>query len=292
MGGSEVARGTHIQSLARAFDVIEVIANGEQRGAALTDITTSTGMNRTTVWRLVTNLRELGVVRSAGDGRFTLGPRFITLGAVARAQLLVSPEIPAILRRLRDRTGETCHLAGPEDNGMVYLDKVESTRPVRAASQIGAHLELYCTALGKTYLAFIEESVQETLLESATLTARTPRTLTDLAALRAELARIRTRGWAFDDEENEEEIRCVAAPIVDGTGRVLAAVSVSVPVPRLPLSEAPTLAREVVQAAADISRVFSIADPMTPRGTPGSATSDSTAGTRQSPPHEGGGRAC
>lgn len=250
-------RTSQIQSLTRAVAVLDAITHTEH-GATLAEITTATGMNRTTVWRLVTSLRDLGMVRANQNGRFTLAARVLAFGAVARAQLLVSPETPVVLRRLRDLTGETCHCAGPDGNGMVYLDKLEGTRSVRAASTVGGRLQLHCTALGKTYLAFAEDSVREQLMDSLTLEPRTQRTITELPVLRAELMKIRNRGWALDNEENEEDIRCVAAPVIDGQGKVVAAVSVSVPMIRLPLSEVRNLAREVVRAVQDLSRVFAV----------------------------------
>lgn len=255
MDQSKDQRTTQIQSLTRAVAVLDAVIHTEQ-GATLAEITAATGMNRTTVWRLVTSLRELGMVHGNQNGRFTLGARVLALGSVARAQLLVSPETPIVLRRLRDLTGETCHFAAPDGNGMVYLDKLEGTRSVRAASTVGGHLQLHCTALGKTYLAFAEANVREHLLGSLTLEVRTERTITDLAVLLAELTKICSRGWALDNEENEKEIRCVAAPVIDGQGKAVAAVSVSVPMMRLPLNEVPALAREVVRSAQELSKTF------------------------------------
>lgn len=255
MSDSETARGNQIQSLTRAFAVVEVLSHHDQ-GATLAEITAATGMNRTTVWRLVASLRELGVVRDGRDGRLTLGPRLVYLGAVARRQLLVSPEVPAILLRLRDNTSETCHLAAPEGMHMVYLEKVESTQTVRAASRVGGYLDLHCTALGKAFLAFAEDAVRESLLGRMTLTARTPQSFTDPAALRADLERTRARGWALDDEENERDMRCVAAPVLDNHGHAVAAVSVSVPIGRLPVAELPALAAQVATAAAELSRAL------------------------------------
>lgn len=246
---------TRIQSVARAFAVVDRIA-ADDRGATLADLVAATGLNRTTVWRLVANLRELGIVHEGWDGRLTLGPHLVSLGAVARRQLLGAPQVSAALLRLRDTTGETCHLAAPDGDRMVYLEKFESTRPVRAASRVGGHIPLYCTALGKAYLAHVEEPLRESLLRGLDLVGRTANTITDLDRLCAELAQISGRGWALDNEENEDSIRCVAAPVLNRQRQPLAAVSVSVPLQRLPSDQVPALASKVVAAAGRLSAVF------------------------------------
>lgn len=257
MTGPARARGTRIQSLVRAFTVVDRIAE-DSHGATLTELVTATGLNRTTVWRLVANLHELGILHNRWDGRYTFGPRLINLGMVTRRQLLGDPQVSALLLRLRDTTQETCHLAAPDGDRMIYLEKVESTRSVRAASRVGGHIPLHSTALGKAYLAYVEESMRKSLLSRIELFARTPRTITEPAQLIAELTQVGDRGWALDDEENEEFIRCIAAPVINAEGEPLAAVSVSVPLQRLPLEQVQTLAANVTAAARQLSEVFQV----------------------------------
>ncbi|QBI53011.1 IclR family transcriptional regulator [Streptomonospora litoralis] len=255
MTGRADGKGVRVQSLVRAFAVVDRIAR-DSRGATLGELIAETGLNRTTVWRLVANLTELGVLHNGWDGRYTLGPHLVTLGTAARRQLVGAPEISALLLRLRDTTQETCHFAVPDGDRMVYLEKVESTRSVRAASRVGGHIPLHSTALGRVYLATADVSVRDSLLGRIELTARTPNTITDRKRLEAELARIAEQGWALDDEENEEAIRCIAAPVTGAQGQPVAAVSVSVPVQRLPLEQVPELTSRVVATARRLSEVF------------------------------------
>lgn len=255
MAGQGGAGAPRIQSLGRTFAVIDRIA-ADDRGATLADIVAATGLNRTTVWRLVADLRGLGIVHDGQDGRLTLGPHVVSLGAVARRQLLRAPEVSAALLQLRDTTGETCHLAAPDGDHMVYLEKFDSTRPVRAASRVGGHIPLHCTALGKAYLAHVEQPLRESLIQGLDFTGRTPNTITDAERLRTELTQVATRGWALDNEENEESIRCVAAPVLNRRRQAVAAVSVSVPLQRLPMEQVAGLAGTVLTAARRLSEVF------------------------------------
>jgi len=144
------------------------------------------------------------------------------------------PELAkAGLRELSRASQETAHLAVLEGTDMLYIDKVDSPQSVRMHSVIGTRNPLYCTAMGKAILAFLPPEERDTLLDEITLTPRTSRTITDKAALATHLERVRVRGFAIDDMENEEGIRCVGAPIFDHTGSVTAAVSISGPAYRL-----------------------------------------------------------
>jgi len=255
LANAEMLGEVGVQSLARAFEVLRVVAES-QKGASQGAIIQSTGLNRTTVWRIVTNLCALGALRPDSNGSYTLGPRLIALGEIARNQMISSQELIDILRRLRDETGETCHFAGPERDGLVYLEKMESTRPVRAASRVGGHLDLHCTALGKAYLAFVADATRIDLLGSMEFARRTSHTIGSRAQYESELATVRNRGWALDNEENELEIRCVAAPVLDSGGHAVAAVSVSVPTSRLPLSQVPAIARIVTRSGVELSHIL------------------------------------
>jgi IclR family acetate operon transcriptional repressor len=244
-----------VQSLTRAFQVLGCVSESDGT-ATYTQIASETGLNRTTVWRLANALAAFGMLRIGPDGTLCLGPRLIVLGELAAHQNLLSPRSHAVLSDLVNQTGETCHLALPEGDGLVYVDKVESKHTIRVASRIGARLSLHCTSLGKAYLAHLAPTTQKWLLGQLTLTARTARTITDASQLAKELESIARRGWALDDEENEPGIRCIAAPILGGDNRAIGAVSATFPLQRLARKNPAALeeqARRVVAAARALS---------------------------------------
>lgn len=244
-----------VQSLARAFLVLECVSAGDGE-ITMAEISERIGLNRTTVWRLASALAAFGLLHMGPRGSLTLGPRLVVLGQLAARQNLLSPRSHVVLSDLVNHTGETCHLALPEGDALIYVDKVESRQTIRVASRIGARLSLHCTALGKAYLAYLDPPTQEWLLAQLILEARTARTITDVGKLREEFDVIRRHGWALDDEENEIGIRCIAAPILGIDRRAIGAVSATFPLQRLVRENGAALgehARRVVAAAHALS---------------------------------------
>ena len=152
-------------------------------------------------------------------------------GAADRAR----PELAA----LQEECGGTWHLALLDGAEAVYVAKVEGSKPYRMASRVGMAVPLHTTAIGKAVLAALPEAEIESLLGRMPLPARTPSTITDPDRLRTHLLAVRERGWSVDDEENEANVRCVGAAVVDHTRRVIGAVSVSqlITDPRVPRPE-------------------------------------------------------
>jgi IclR family acetate operon transcriptional repressor len=141
---------------------------------------------------------------------------------------VVSAGVGPTLRRLQQGAGgNTVHLAVRVSDHAVYLHKVDSDKPYEMRSRVGNLLWLHCTAIGKAILAYLPPDEVAAVVASAGLPARTPATITDLDALRAELAAVRERGFAVDDEENETTVRCIGAAILDRAGRPRGGVSIS-----------------------------------------------------------------
>ena len=247
------ARSNGVQSVLRAAQLLSALRE-THRGATLTELGEVTGLHKSTAHRLLATLRETGFVRYLPvDGLYVLGTELLRLGDAARHQILPGAQAHTFLVALRDETGETVHLGVPDESGLVYADKVESTQAVRIASRVGASMALHCTSLGKSYLAFQPQARIESFLAGAPFPVRTERTITQAPKLRSELGRVRAQGYAIDDRENEEDMRCVAAPILDSDGIALAAVSVSAPANRVPQSRIPALSEAVQRAAGAIS---------------------------------------
>ncbi|WP_344448537.1 IclR family transcriptional regulator [Actinocorallia aurantiaca] len=217
-----------VRSLERAFELLEHLtdAGGE---LALSELTEKAGLPMPTVYRLMQTMVARGYVRQEPSRRYSLGPRLIRLGEGA-SRLLGSWARPA-LADLVDRLGETANMALLEGDEVVYVAQVPSRHSMRMFTEVGRRVLPHCTGVGKALLAQLPEEDVRALLARTGMPARTPRTFTDPDALMAELAVVRERGYALDDEEQELGVRCVAVPL-SGV-HALAAFSVSGPSGRM-----------------------------------------------------------
>jgi DNA-binding IclR family transcriptional regulator len=239
--------------LDRSVLLLKILATGptEKR---LSDFA-SAGLHKSTAFRLLDALKRHGLVSfDEATSRYRLGLRLYELGMAAVSRLDVSQCAPPYLETLVADTGESASLGIFEDPEIVHIQRVESAHPLRLPSLAGRRSPAYCTGIGKAILAHLDQPRLDVYLSSVTLHARTPRTITDREALREDLKRVRARGWSLDDEEIFPGLRCVAAPIFNFEGRVIAGVSVAGPVSRMPKESLPRFTTRVVGAAAEISR--------------------------------------
>lgn len=243
-------------SLRRALSILLRIGEDspDGRGHTLAGLAGDLDLNKSTLLRLLAPLCEARLVEQVPEtGRYRLGWRTAQLGSAYLEQADLPGTARDVLRGLTEQTRETVHLVIADLPEVVYVGKVDSPQPVRMFSRIGSRQPAYCTAVGKAILAHATDSTVQAVIDAGLL-ARTPRTHTTAAALRADLAAIRARGYAVDDIENEPDIRCVAAPIFDHDGAVTSAVSVSAPAGRISPGQVPDLGALVIAAADEISR--------------------------------------
>lgn len=195
---------------------------------SIADLTRLSGYPRTTVHRSVAGLvaERLLAESLRGDG-YVLGPRLVQLASKSWGRSELRLAAVEDLKRLRDVTGETVHLAVPNGLDMVYIEKLESPSAVRMASQIGTSVSMHSTSVGKAYLAMLDTTACAAILERLSFAVYTPNTVKNARSLNRQLVQVRERGWAVDDEENETGIYCFGAPILDAAGRPIAAISVS-----------------------------------------------------------------
>lgn len=214
------------QSLGRALQILSSLGEGDR---SLDQLASELGVHKTTVLRLLRTMEAERFVRRDAAHRYRLGSRLFALAEVAREQHVVREVAAPHLRQLNQRTGQTVHLAAWENGEAIYIDKLDSVRSVRMYSQVGVPAALHCTAVGKVLLAAQPKRQREALLASMDYHEYTLNTITDADRLRDELATTNERGWAQDRAEHESFINCIGAPIKDREGRVVGAVSVSVP---------------------------------------------------------------
>lgn len=242
-----------VQVLDRALAILEVLS-AEGPDLSLGELSDKLELHKSTVHRLVMVLgRHKLIERNSVNGRFRLGLKLFELGTRAVSQLDLRERARPVLERLVLETSETVHLCVLDDTEVVYLDKVEPARSVRMASTVGRRNPAYCTAVGKAILAWLPEPQVEAIVRKHGLKALTANTITSFLELKTELAAIRERGYAIDNEEIEEGLRCVGCVVRDFSNAPVAAISVSGPSFRLTRDKIKSISRPVIAAANTLS---------------------------------------
>jgi IclR family acetate operon transcriptional repressor len=250
-----------IRVLAKALDVLEVLV-GESGGLELTELARRLNMPKSSAFRSLVTLEQRGYVERAPESdRFRLGVKLFELGSAVAANFDVRDVARPLMQYLRERFHETVNLGVLHDGLVVYLDIVESTRSIRMAAQPGRHDMAHSTSLGKALLAHLTDQEVEAIVGRHGLQAFTPRTVTTLRALKAELRRVRERGYSMDDIENEPGVRCVGASILNHQGRAVAAISVSGPADRMTHERVDAIAAELVIGTRQISQRLGYKEP-------------------------------
>lgn len=222
-----------INSVLRALQVLESFSF-EKTAYTNSELSKKLGLSKATLTRLLSSIQRAGFLsRDSKTGEYRLTHRIYRLGCVYLSQLNFYTEARTLLTGLSASTQETVHLVIFDGRNIVYLDKVESPHSISMKSRIGFNFPAYSTAGGKVLLADLDAVQLKKYLLSVELVAFTPNTITDPEKLRHCLACVREQGYAIDNIENEADVKCIAAPVRDNTGRALAAISVSAPVYRM-----------------------------------------------------------
>ncbi|TDD12594.1 IclR family transcriptional regulator [Nonomuraea deserti] len=215
----------HVQSLARGLAVIRAFSAAEPE-LTLSQVARATGLSRAAARRFLITLTDLGYVRN--DGRlFALTPRVLELGYAYLSSLSLPEVADPHLERLAAGVHESASVAVLDGEDVVYVARVATTRIMRMSISIGTRFPAYCTSMGRVLLAALPPERLDAYLRGAELRRLTSRTIVLPAALRAELDQVRGQGWAMVDQELEEGLRSIAAPIRDRSGSTVAAVNVS-----------------------------------------------------------------
>jgi IclR family KDG regulon transcriptional repressor len=242
-----------VQVLERSLGILELLSsNGPE--LSLIELSEQLLLHKSTTHRLLGVLEQYRFVeKSSSSGKYRLGLKLFELGSNAIAHLDWRERARRYLQRLAFDTGETAHLCILDDGEVLYLEKVEAPRTVRVPSIVGRRYPAHCGGAGKTLLAFQPEEEVDDLIKRRGLTSYTRNTFTTPAQLKEGLRQVRERGYAVDNEEFEEGLECIGAPVRDYSGRVVAAISIAGPTFRITEEKIAVLARSVMEAAQELS---------------------------------------
>jgi DNA-binding IclR family transcriptional regulator len=241
-----------LKSLDLALRVLESFGHGRsERG--VTELATEFNVSKATIYRVLATLeRRDYVVQNPSNDRYQLGPVTRRLGQMALTQIDLPVEARPYMEELRDRVGEEVHLAVLDGSEVVYIAKVDGLQPVQVASSTGTRCPVHCVSTGKALLAHADPGYLERLA-AAGIVRYTERTYATLDSLAKELARIRQHGYAVNRGEWRTEVSGVAAPVSDGTQKVVAAIGICGPSMRLNEQSIATSIPAVVDVARRLS---------------------------------------
>jgi len=238
-----------VQSVDRALDLLEVLATSESP-LGVSELATRTGLAEGTAHRLLRTLVQRGYVAQNPSRKYAVGTAALVLGEASTRSL--ARQAQPFLRRMVEVSGETANLAVLDGDRVVYVAQAPSPRRLRMFAEVGRSVHPHSTAVGKVLVAALPAGVVHALLERAGQPRRTDQTLVDRQALLDDLDLTRSRGWALDDGEEEDGVRCVALPVT-ARGRVVAAISVSGPAERLPMDSLDGLTARLREVAEDFA---------------------------------------
>jgi IclR family KDG regulon transcriptional repressor len=240
------------QVLDRTFQILDILEDGSGQG--VTELAEKLQLHKSTTHRLIMVLESSRYVeKDDATGKYRLGSRILELGLSALSRLDIYQIARPHLRDLVAETGETAHIGVMRDGEIVSLMNWESTQTLRTPSTIGTRHPAHCSSLGKAILAFVEPEEMDHFLKGRTLERYTRNTITSHDLFRKETEAIRRIGFAIDDEEREDGLRCIGAPVFSSEGEAVAAVSIAGPVFRITRDRTSALAASVMKTAGAIS---------------------------------------
>jgi len=241
----------YIRSVGRAIKILEAFNNKSKLG--ITEISKMLQIPKSTTHDIVTTLEKEGILeKDSESSKYYLGIKLFELGDRARENFELRKVAIPYLKELNEMFDETVHLTVPENGEVLYIECFESTKRLRTYSVIGIRAPMYCTAVGKAILAFLPDKEINKIIGKG-LKRFTNNTITDNKKLLDELKKIRKTGYAVDNMEHEEGVRCVGAPIKENSGYPIASISISGPSQRITDEMIPQLAFHTIRVANAIS---------------------------------------
>ncbi len=243
-----------MSGVTRTIKILEVLS--KEGSINLENLSKQTELPKATLLRFLSTLSSLGYVCRDDADRYSLTLRLFSIGSRALSQNDLIAKARPFAKQLCEDLGETVHMGILEGNKAVYILKEESSYTLRMYSRVGKVIPLYCTAIGKIFLAEKSEEDLAAYFKTTVMKPFTVHTIKTIEAMKEVLALIRKRGWAIDDQEHEENVMCIAAPIRDYTGQVIAALSVSWPLFRFNKDDFEKTVKEITNATEQLSAIL------------------------------------
>jgi len=243
-----------IKVLNKSFSILEILL---QQGSAMnmTEISERLEIYPSTIHRILDTLKHWGYVeQDPHTQKYQLGLKALELGMAKLHQMDLVREATPYLKELVNQCNETVHLGVLEEGEVLYLAKEESSQTIRMISYVGKRAPLHCTSLGKVLLAYLSAEERKKILGEKVLPRLTENTITDKRELEKELGKVREQDFALDREENEKDVCCVAAPIRNYQGEVIAALSISSPIFRIDKNAQNDLKKVLIETSKKISK--------------------------------------
>ncbi|MDY0237077.1 MAG: IclR family transcriptional regulator [Gudongella sp.] len=243
-----------VQTVDRALNILELLSESNN-GMGITEISDSVKLHKSTVHRLLGTLIYKGfVLQDMATNKYKISLKLYELGMRKIDKSQISNVSKSYTKALMEKLNEVVHLVIRDKNDIVYIDKVEANNTIRMASNIGKRSPLYCTAVGKVMLAFMPNEEVQKIWENTKIEKLTDKTIIDFNEFKRELIKIKSIGYAIDDEENEIGIRCIGAPVFNRNREIEGAISISGPSNRVLREDVEKYAKEVKKYAYLISK--------------------------------------
>jgi IclR family transcriptional regulator, KDG regulon repressor len=220
---TNIGKAYSVPAIHRTLDIIETLV--ENRTLTVSEVNRRFRIPKSSAYAILQTLMSRGYVEKDSLDRYSLSLRLFTLGGALVESLDLRKEVSPLLKELTEKAHITGHIAIRDGGQAVYIDKIEVMGALRLTTWVGKHMHLHSTSMGKTLLSWLPEEDVEQIVAEQGLPRLTPKTITKLATLKKELAKIRTQGYAVGNEENEISVRGVSAPIFNSEEKVVAAVN-------------------------------------------------------------------
>ena len=243
-----------IQSIERAADILELFLTSDPE-QSIKEISNRLNLSKSTVHGIIKTLEHRGYLEQNSDNlKYRLGIKLFELGNYVGKNLDIGRIARPIIKGLVEELNETVHLVTLQRDELIYIEKVEGPSALTIYSHIGKRAPFHCTGVGKAILSQLSEEEVDRILSSVSMEAFTEFTMTNIEEIKSILPTIREQGYAFDDEEIELGLKCIAAPIFNHQGKAIASISCAAPKMRLDEERLPKVIEGIKHAAAEISR--------------------------------------
>lgn len=249
-----ISKTSSVPALERGFAILESVAKSRS-GLTLSQLTRALDLPKSSVFCLLLTLERMGYLyRNPVSKRYQCEMKLVRVAGQALEGITLRDKARPLLRRLLEQTNLTVHMGIAGENEVTLIEKLDPHTSSSMATWVGKGLDFHCTSLGKCLLAFSPEADVDRILKNHALLRHNENTIASTQRLRTELAKVRSLGFAVDDEEEEIGVRCIGAPVLDAEGRAIAAISISGDIAQIDMSNSSLLCNKVRKAAESLSQ--------------------------------------